>query len=111
MEVNVETFKRVDLITVSGRIDSSSVSKLEETLNKLFEDGRRNLVIDLSDVHYMSSAGIRALVSAKRSAARGLGGGVRLVNPSERVGEVLDLAGLTSFFDIYEDRAAAVGSF
>jgi anti-sigma B factor antagonist len=109
-DISVEAFKRVDLITVNGRIDSSNAFELDDSFKKLADDGRYQLVVELSGVDYMSSAGLRALVAAFRESKKHRGD-VRLANPSTRMSEVLDLAGLDSIFSIYEDATAAVGSY
>lgn len=110
LQIDVENLKRVDLITVKGRIDSSNASEMDEALQGVMNDGRYNIVLDLSEVTYMSSAGLRALVSALRESKKRRGD-VRIASPSERVVEVLDLAGLAPLFEIYENRTMAVGSF
>jgi anti-anti-sigma factor len=110
MEVNTQNFKRVDLVTVSGRVDSSSAPELDQALKNLTKEGRCNLVLDLSQVEYMSSAGLRSLVSALRECKR-QGGDVRLATPSARVSEVLGLAGLDSIFRVYNTTTEAVGSY
>lgn len=108
--ISVEAMKRVDLVTVSGRIDSSNAADFEGGLKELMGNGRHNLVLNLSGVTYMSSAGLRTLVSTLKECKR-KNGDVRLSAPSERVAEVLSLAGLDSLFKVYEEDTAAVGSF
>lgn len=110
LDMSVQSFKRVDLITVSGRVDSSTAPELEETLEDRMNEGRYNLVLDFSDVNYLSSAGLRALVSALRTCKK-KGGDVRIASPSERVSEVMSLAGLDSLFTMYDDVTVAVGSY
>ncbi|WP_420645204.1 STAS domain-containing protein [Candidatus Leptofilum sp.] len=110
MNFSVESMKRVELVTVSGRIDSSNAAEFEGGLKQLTGTGRSNLVLNLAGVTYMSSAGLRTLVSTLKECKRG-GGDVRLAAPSERVSEVLSLAGLDSLFKVFEDDTAAVGSF
>ena len=110
VNVSVESMKRVDLVTVSGRIDSSNAAEFEKSLKELTETGRHKLVLNLAGVSYMSSAGLRTLVSALKECKK-KSGDVRLASPSERVAEVLSLAGLDSLFQVYEDDTAAVGSF
>lgn len=110
LDISVQSLKRVDLITLSGRVDSSTAPELEETLEDRIDEGRFNLVLDLSDVNYLSSAGLRALVSALRTCKK-KGGDVRIANPSERVSEVMALAGLDSLFTMYDDVTVAVGSY
>lgn len=110
LDVNVESMKRVDLITVNGRVDSSTAPDLEQVLEERTGEGRYNLVLDMSDVDYLSSAGLRALVATLR-ACKKRGGDVRIANPSERVSEVMSLAGLDALFEMYDDVTAAVGSY
>lgn len=104
------TYKRADLIEIVGRLDSSNASELETVFNQLVADGRTNLVVDVSGVNYLSSAGVRHFVSTLKECNR-KGGDLRLVNPSERMTEVLEMAGLTSLFKVYDDQTAAVGSY
>ena len=110
LNISVESFKRVDLVTVAGRVDSSNASQLDERLKELMDNGRHKLVLELSGVNYMSSAGLRAMVGAVRECKKHRGD-VRLANVSERVAEVLKLAGLNAIFQTYEDKTSAVGSF
>jgi anti-sigma B factor antagonist len=110
LDISVQSLKRVDLITLSGRVDSSTAPDLEETLEDRMNQGRHNLVLEMSDVNYLSSAGLRALVSALRTCKK-KSGDVRIANPSERVSEVMSLAGLDSLFSMYDDVTVAVGSY
>lgn len=111
MTISTESFKRVDVVSVAGRIDSSTAPEFDATLKHIYrENGRHNIVVELSGAQYMSSAGLRAIVAAHRDCKK-KGGDVRLAAPSERVTEVLSLAGLDSIFTIYPDTTGAVGSF
>ncbi len=110
MEITVTELNRVDLIVVTGRVDSSNASELGERLNAQLDRGSINFVVDLANVEYMSSAGLRELVAALKRAKKD-GGDLRLCNLSLRVKEVLDLAGLTTIFEIFDDQVKAVGSF
>lgn len=107
-----ESHKRVELFTVSGRIDSGNASEFDTAVKAALDEGRYNLVLDLAGVSYMSSAGLRVLVAALRECKKlPNNGDVRLSNPSERVAEVLELAGLNEMFPTYDDTTSAVGSF
>jgi len=114
LTISVEHLKRVTLVSVSGRVDSSNAAELDNTLKENMNDDNYNIVLNLSEVSYMSSAGLRALVSALRECKKHRGD-VRLSEPSERVAEVLDLAGLTvaeaPLFQVFDNDMAAVGSF
>ncbi|MBN1964522.1 MAG: STAS domain-containing protein [Anaerolineae bacterium] len=110
MNIKTQELKRVTLFEISGRVDSTNATELGEALNAAIEAGRTQLVADLAGVEYMSSAGLRELVTALKKVKRGTGD-LRLAAPSERVRDVLELAGLDSIFEIYPDQVEAVGSF
>ena len=110
MDVTISEMRRVTLIEVSGRIDSSNASELGDMLLGQIDAGRYQLVIDLSSVDYMSSAGLRELVRAVKK-VRQYNGDLRIATPSERVSEVLELAGLNAIFQVFPTQVDAVGSF
>ncbi len=111
MDITVSTMKRATLIEISGRVDSTNATQMGEALHEQLDAGHHMLVVDLSRVEYISSAGLRELVSALKKAHRTSGGDVRLASLTERVKEVLTLAGLDTVFHIYPTQVEAVGSF
>ena len=109
MNINVSEHASVTLVEVSGRIDSMNANQLGEALSNTIDGGHLNMVLDLANVEYMSSAGLREIVSALKK-VRGKGD-VRLAQPSHRVREVLEMAGLDTIFQIFPTQAGAVGSY
>jgi anti-sigma B factor antagonist len=109
MDISTQEVKRVSVMTVKGRVDSTAPD-LENALKQLVEGDKTQIVLDLKDVEYMSSASLRAMVSTLKSVKR-INGDLRLCAPSPRVYEVLRLAGLTSIFNIYPGQDEAVNSF
>jgi anti-sigma B factor antagonist len=109
VDIQVEDLKRVELVKVSGRIDSSNAAQIDGVLKEVVSR-KHNVVLEMSGVDYISSAGLRAMVALLRECKKHKGD-VRLANPSERVLEVLALAGLDTLFDVYDSEATAVGSF
>jgi anti-sigma B factor antagonist len=110
MEISSKPLKRVEVISVSGRVDSSTAPEFDQALKNALDSGRHHIVLDLEKVDYMSSAGLRAMVAALKTARRH-NGDLRIANPSSRVTEVLQLAGLTSIFEVFPNQVDAVGSF
>lgn len=108
--INLESFKRADLISFVGRIDSSNASEMDAVFKDRLDNGRYRLVLDLNGINYMSSAGLRAMVAALRECKKH-SGDVRIANPSERMADVLELAGLQDLFQVFEDATSAVGSY
>ncbi len=102
--------ERVTLVEVSGRIDSMNANELGDALTAEIERGGKQIVLDLAQVSYMSSAGLRELVAAYHR-LQDVGGDLRLAQPSSRVQDVLEMSGLDTIFQIFPTQVDAVGSY
>jgi len=111
VDVTHKRLKRVDLVAVSGRLDSHTAPDLEESFRVINDAGRFRIVVDMTDLEFLSSAGLRVLISALKNCRRYNRGDVRLASVPERVADVLELAGVDVLFKIYSNPAEAVGSF
>ncbi len=111
MEVSIQQFKHCDLVAVSGRVDSATAPKLAETLDSIVNDGRHQIVLDMSHLEYMSSAGFRTLIATQRNCKRYNRGEVVLALVPDNIKSALELAGFTTLFAIFDDVTAAVGHF
>lgn len=110
LSIDTTSHKSIDVITINGRVDSSNYNELDQVFSELLENKRNQFVLNMADVSYLSSAGLRAMVTALRECKK-RGGDVRVAEPSERVKEVLDLSGLDLMFTTYPDNEHAIGSF
>ena len=78
-------------LTLVGRLDTDTAPELDSALNKLLErKGIKRLVFELGGLDYLSSAGIRCFVRARKAIEPG-GGTVAIVNPQPGVRKVLDI--------------------
>jgi len=110
LDFHISDIEQVTLIEVSGRIDGMSAEELRETLAEEIQRGAKLVVLDLAQVSYMSSAGLRQLVPAYPKLQEE-GGDLRLAQPSSRVQDVLEMSGLDTIFQIFLTQTAAVGSY
>ncbi len=111
-QVSSKQLKRVDLVEVTGRVDSGSAPQLEEAIQKIIDAGRYRIVVDLTGVDYMSSAAFRVLISALKQVKKGTRrGDVHLVGVSPKLMEVFKLGGFDDLFKFYEKQVDAVGTF
>ena len=111
MEVTTKEYKSSDLITVNGRIDSYSAPQLAETLDGLVSNGHYKIVLDMSAVEFMSSAGLRVMISTQKGCKKHKNGELVLAAVPDRICKALDLAGFTPMFSIFDDTMDAVGHF
>ncbi|MCK5833556.1 STAS domain-containing protein [bacterium] len=83
----------------SGRIDGHTSPDCEQALKDKIGEGNHLIAIDLSDVDYMSSAGLRVLLATYKNLKANTGD-MALISPQESVAEVLDISGFSSIFKI-----------
>ncbi len=111
MEITTTHYKHCVMVKVKGRVDSATASKLAETLNSLVGAGNFKIVLDLSEVDFMSSAGLRVLIATQKTCKRYNRGQLVLALVPKRIYDALDLAGFVPLFKFFDNLLDAVGSF
>jgi anti-sigma B factor antagonist len=109
LSVKSELNGNITVVTISGRVDSVTAATMEAELAKIVHENKR-MVLDLKDVTYMSSAGVRAIVEILRTAQKS-GGGIKLACISDSVAEVLQTVGMMELLRSYPSVDEAVASF
>ena len=132
MEIRVSTEQGrvpVTVLHLTGDVDVHSYEQLQAAAEQAQTDGARYVLLDLTGVGYISSAGIRAInhifyllrVDAPAESDAVIRAGVeagtfksahlKLLNPNKRVAEALKITGVDMFLDFHHDLATAVASF
>ncbi len=110
MEITVSPYKHCDLVKAKGRIDSYTAPQLSEAFNSITEAGRYKIAFDMSELDFLSSAGLRVLINTQKTCKRYNRGELALVKIPENIYAALDLAGFIPLFKIYDDVITAVGN-
>jgi anti-anti-sigma factor len=95
------------LLEVEGEVDAHTARKLDQALKDLLAQGHSRLVLDASQMGYISSAGLRVVLFAHRE-ARQLGGEVRLFGLNAQVRRVFEIAGFDKLLCISDTRQEAM---
>ena len=99
----------VVLLEIEGAIDAYTARELDRTLNELLAQGCSRLVLDASQMDFISSAGLRVIVFAQREAGQ-RDGQVRVCGLSDHVRRVFEMAGLDEGLYLSHDcQEALVG--
>ena len=111
MKANARHHGKVTVLDLSGKITIGDGDiKLREAVNALLDEGRKNILLNMSGISYMDSAGIGELVACYKR-AREKGASLKLLNPNGKVQDLLILTKLQEIFDIYRDEREALASF
>ena len=117
----------VTVIHLKGNVDSSTYEEFQTRADQLVADGAHDILLDLRDVPYMSSAGLRVLNqlynalgkadAGEGSVSKGVSAGtyksshLKLLAPNQRVLETLKMSGYDMLLDIHHSQKDAVASF
>ncbi|MCD4685429.1 MAG: STAS domain-containing protein [Anaerolineae bacterium] len=110
IDIKVFDYGNVRVFEITGRVDSLTAVPLGEQLQRALKRDITQIVLDLGGVAYLTSAGIREIISAQQ-AAQSAGGDLRLAGPSDPVMDVLHMTGLDDELGIFASRNEAVHSF
>ena len=110
MEILQHTLENAERLALIGDLDSFSVNILRERLNRVFDTGTYNLIVDLTDVSFVDSAGLGQLVAALKLAIHN-GGDLVLVKPNESVHDLLRITKLDTIFRTYDSVEEAAAAF
>lgn len=133
MQISFSKQPNVTVMHLMGDVDSSNYTDVIIKAQEAYDDGARNLLLDLTKVPYVSSAGLMAFHTLARIfSGHSIQGGesgrptfrainpkedasvrehFKLLNPQPAVEQVLDVIGLKQFFAIYTDLDTAISSF
>ena len=111
MDINIQQFKHCALINVKGRVDSYTASKLSDAIDSVNKNGCFKIILDLKELEFMSSAGLRALLIGQRTCKRYNRGELVLAAVPKKVYDAIELAGFVPLFNFYENTTTAVGHF
>ena len=111
MQISERQSGAVTVLDLSGKITLGEDSTLlKDKLNSLLHQGKKNLLLNLSEVQYVDSAGLGALVSAYTTVTRE-GGALKLAHVTKKLQDLLSITKLLTVFDTFDSEDEAVRSY
>jgi anti-sigma B factor antagonist len=114
MDVSIETRKTdtdVVVMDIAGRLSAGESGMMfRGVFQRYISDGTENFLINLGSVSYIDSSGLGELITSHNS-LRNRGGAVKLLNPTKRIRDLLQMTKLLGVFEIFEDETTALQSF
>ena len=105
MTVNAETDKLLD-ISFSGRLDLNGVNQIDQSFKEKIS-GAANVIVQMQDVSFLASLGMRMLMMAAKT-LKAKNGKIILVSPQEEVENALRMSGLDQLIPLVDSRDAAM---
>jgi anti-sigma B factor antagonist len=108
------TERQIGAVTVLDLVGKLTIDhdaqRLKDKINSLIQQGRTQIVLNLTDVSYIDSGGLGQLVASYGSVAK-TSGGLKLLGVSKRNHDLLSITRLVTLFDAYDSEKEAVESF
>lgn len=101
---------KTSIIDVQGDLDAHTSSQLERVIQDLIDKRRTNIVVNFSNLNYISSAGLGVFMSFIDE-VRSKGGDIKFANMPEKIFQVFDLLGFPLLYEIYDDEKKAIEKF
>lgn len=110
MNITERTENGVTVFVLQGRIDTQGAVEMDEALQNAVAQSKHKMVLDMAEVRYISSAGLRTLadILTKNKQAKG---DLKLAALNPKVRRVLEIIGFDNFFSIYEAVQDAIADF
>ena len=99
MQIKTEINNSKLFISLSGRLDTITSPQLEEEINSISLDKIEIIILDVKELEYISSAGLRPVLKVhKKMTAQG--GQLKLINVNDMIMDIFDMTGMSDFLDI-----------
>ena len=109
MQIRKEQKGDVTVVAVSGKVDAVSSTELENELMAIINDNCRKVVLDVQDMFYISSAGLRVILAAGQALYED--GQFVLARPQAEVLDILEMTGFDTILTITGDLESALAEF
>ena len=108
--MNIREAGNVTVIDLEGELDTYSCPNLRETVVRLVDEGKKQILLNMGKVEYIDSAGLGTLVGGLKRATEH-DGVLKIVNANAQIQKVFNITGLVRVFEQYEDEQQALQSF
>ena len=106
----VENRGEITILAPRHRVDTNNAPEVEKIIWENIGDGDGKMIIDFSQVNYISSAGLRVLLKTAKQMKKG-GGKLGLCNLNDQIKEVLELSGFMGIIDCHDSVDSCIAAF
>ncbi len=107
MEINQKNNNGIEIFSVKGSLDSNTSTEFETLIYAALENGQKKLILNLENLDYISSAGIRVMLKTTKDLKR-MEGNIVLCSLQDYVKEVFEIAGFDGYLNIENNIETAI---
>ena len=110
MEITTRDANDVKVVQMDGELDTGASPDAQKQLDQLREQGVKKMLLDMSKLDFISSAGLRVLLTTAQE-LKADSGGLRVCNLNATVKEVFDISGFSTLLMVFDNEAKALSGF
>ncbi len=110
MQINTRESYEVLVVDMEGRLDTNTSGYAYDEMVRIAKSGNKKILVNLKGLEYVSSAGLRVLLTAAKL-VKTSGGQFKLCEPIDVVKQVLEISGFNSLLSLYASEGEAIKSF
>ena len=99
MEVKIQQTEQETIVRIIGELDTVATTEKAEDLQVILDHSAENMLVDCSELEYISSAGLRFFMQLKRE-SEAKGGSIRITHLNEDVADIFRMSGFQNIFQI-----------
>jgi len=111
MNIEKKTENGICQIFLEGRFDANTANLVEQAFKEQIQGGERHFILDLENVPFIASAGLRVILVIAKQLRSQQNGDLRISNLQPNVKKVFEISGLNNVLKIFDDHAAAMASY
>lgn len=108
--LNIRTQDEVNIIDLKGYLDAHTAPKLEEAIANLIQNNKYKIIVNFSDLKYISSAGLGVFMAFIEN-VRNNGGDIKFSSMNEKIYNIFDLIGFPLIYEFYNSDEEAIKKF
>jgi anti-anti-sigma factor len=110
MQLKIRNEGEITVVKIEGNLDTQTSPEAQDELNRLMDEGSQKLLLDCVDLAYISSSGLRVLLTvAKRLVPAE--GEMRICNLNDVVNEVFEISGFSTILNVFPTDSEAIDGF
>ncbi len=110
MEINVQKKDSINVVALTGRLDTTNYGELEKVIFGLIDNNEKQIIVDCKDLDYVSSSGLRIFLMGLKK-VNTVSGRFVLCALQDNIKEIFEISGFSTVFEIFGGVDEAVGSF
>jgi anti-sigma B factor antagonist len=110
MKIAIKDVNEAKVVQFEGHLDSNTSQEAENCLNDLLAQQTNNILVDFEKLDYISSAGLRVLLSTAKQ-LKASNGKLHLCNLNETVQEIFDMSGFSTILQVFKTETEALEEF